>query len=151
MAQNKTRRPPEAGALREWFTKGHSIGFLSYAIARTREGIVSQPRAMSPCCSAGAGGLHGGGARLRASLSFQTVDDPENLQTCVDAGEFVGHLGGAHAVGRTIKHCSRGLSQCFRCRCVGRQVDPDARPRHACIDVSLVLDQARRNQRDSEA
>src|SRR5215472_15632594 len=103
------------------------------------------------CDASAVTGRSPGGPQCGPFGGNDLVDDPEDLVPGVDAGELVGHLRGTETVGGSIEHGAHRLAQRFLRWLVGCEIDPDAGPRNARIDVGLVFGQSRGDQWNAKA
>src|ERR1700722_2984349 len=123
-----------------------------------KEGRVTSPPSLratirSPLanCALGLTDRHRSRSQAGLVVGNDLADDRENLGSRVDAGKFVSHLRRTHAVGGSIEHgADGGARRVFR-RFVGRESDPDAGPRHSCVDGGLILGHPCGVQRNSKA
>src|SRR5579883_3204329 len=81
----------------------------------------------------------------------ELADHAQDRRPRIDGSKFVCHPQGTLAVLRLIEHGSHRLAQCFARRLVGREVDADAGPCHARVDVRLVLGAPGRDERNAKA
>src|SRR5215510_2665970 len=119
--------------------------------------VTSPPSLRGTIRSPPAGGAPGltGRHRLGRHSDFvignDLADDGEDPGSRVDAGERVSHSRRAQTEGGSVEHGADSVPQRFLRRLVGCEIDTDAGPRHACVDVGLVLGHPRGDQRNSEA